>query len=105
MQELVDLIHDFKPQIPYKGLNLDFTLENGERQLEHWFDHVERRDYPDALEVTEAGPLAAYIASMTFFDKNDFDENELASYLQSIINRQGSIHIIKSTGLFIARKA
>jgi hypothetical protein len=49
--------------------------------------------------------LAAYIASMTFFDKDDFDENELASYLQSIINRQGSIHITKSTGLLIARKA
>lgn len=105
MQELVGLLRDFNPLFPYEGLNLSFTLESGERQLSHWFEHIVRRDYPDALEVTEAELLAAYIASMTFFDKDDFDENELASYLQSIINRQGSIHMTKSTGLFIARKA
>lgn len=105
LQELVDLIHGFNPQIPYKGLSLEFTLEKGESQLNRWFDHVERRDYPDALEITEAQPLAAYITSMTFFDKHDFDEDKLSNYLQSIISQQGSIYITKSTGLFIAAKA
>lgn len=103
--ELVELIQGFDKNIVYTGLNLGFNLENGASELEDCFDEVRLLSYQDSLHVTDSAPLAAYIASMTFFSEENFVGKRLKTltkYLQSIIEHQGSIHITKSVGMFIA---
>ncbi len=91
--------------------NLRFSLENGEKRLRPHFTRVERRDYPDALEVTEAKPLAAYLLSTTSavarldsVQRARVEEALIAFARQYIAARGGSLHVAKATGLFIARK-
>ncbi len=91
--------------------NLRFSLENGAEHLRPYFAHVERRDYPDALEVTEAEPLAAYLLSTTSAvarlnskQRPGIEEALLAFARQYIAARGGSLYVAKATGLFIARK-
>jgi ubiquinone/menaquinone biosynthesis C-methylase UbiE len=107
LKELAGLIHGFNAEIDYAGLNLGFNLEYGQEELATCFNKIKLRQYADALEVTEGQPLAAYIASMSFFTEESFDGArfaDLTNYLQSIIERQGRIHITKSVGLFVAHK-
>jgi SAM-dependent methyltransferase len=84
-----------------------FTLENGIRQLNPWFNSIEIRHYYDALVVTEAEPLLAYILSMIPRSEiNDDNSNviKLHDKINKLINQQGSIHIQKLSGIFIGRK-
>lgn len=94
----------------FSNRNLRFSLENGAKHLRPYFTRVERRDYPDALEVTEAEPLAAYLLSTTSavarLDSRRRPRVEaalLAFAREYIAARGGSLHVAKSTGLFIAR--
>ena len=94
----------------FSNRNLRFSLENGAKHLRPYFTHIERRDYPDALEVTEAEPLAAYLLSTTSavarLDSRRRPRVEaalLAFAREYIAARGGSLHVAKSTGLFIAR--
>lgn len=45
--------------------NHTFTLQNGKKQLQAYFDTVERYDYEDSLKVTDVNDLADYIFSLT----------------------------------------
>ncbi len=83
-----------------------FQLENGMEQLTAVFPHVTRLLYEDGLEVTEADPLIAYLRS-TFLMQNKTaltqeKEAQLRRKLQEQINRDGTIHITKETGLFVS---
>ena len=83
-----------------------FTLENGGAQLAPWF-HSDIRVYEDSLVITETEPLLAYIKSMIPFDELQIGQDKLASLQQLIdkrINSEGSIRIIKSTGVFVSHK-
>jgi hypothetical protein len=111
LRELFDLVQLSSPelskQISESFSVSDFTLENGSAQLKSWFDSVRILQYPDALEVTEPEPLLAYILSMA----NSLDTLQSNSKPQNIekiiiqkIKQSGSIHITKSSGLFIAQK-
>ncbi len=91
--------------------NLRFSLENGAAHLREFFPAVERRDYLDALEITQARPLAAYLLSTTSaperldaaFRKQM--ETRMVSLLRQELNARGGVlRVEKSTGLFIARK-
>jgi len=91
--------------------NRRFSLENGAAHLREFFPSVERRDYPDALEVTEARPLAAYLLSttsaLTRLDaafRQQMETRLLALVRQELDARGGVLRVEKSTGLFIARK-
>ncbi len=95
----------------FSNRNLHFSLENGAEHLRPYFASIERRDYPDALEVTEAGPLAAYLLSTTSAvarldsdQRSSIEEALLAFARQYIAARGGSLHVAKATGVFIARK-
>ncbi len=88
------------------GSSSAFTLENGVQQLSPWF-HVERLYYSDALRITEAEPLAAYMLSLIpeqiqFISQKQIDR--LHRELNDRISRDGFIQISKSTGLIIAYK-
>lgn len=108
MAELHDLVAPFAssealPPAP-EGR---FGLENGEAQLARWFARVERRDYPDSLEVTEAEPLAAYALStggMLWMPDGEPSAEALVRHFDTLLARDSVIHIGKSSGLFIAVK-
>jgi ubiquinone/menaquinone biosynthesis C-methylase UbiE len=84
---------------------LHFGLENGGEQLAPWFDHVERRDYPDSLLVTEAEPLIAYAASSQLWGvQGDAEATRLlAEHVQQQLASEGVIRITKNSGMFVAR--
>lgn len=106
MRELDELVARFDPRLAETGIGLGkpyvpFSLDNGGEQLAQVFAHVELQRYDDALEVTEAAPLAAYIASGT----DRLSEELLAAltaFVQAELDRRGVIHIGKESGLFVA---
>ena len=85
-----------------------FTLENGVAQLARYFPVVRLENYPDSLRVTEAGPLVAYILSMSSMKEINVSQQEVERFqaaLQAQIDRDGAVLIEKTTGLFIAQKS
>ncbi len=107
MQELDNIVQSFDPQlVAWTGRPpLTFRLETGGAELGRWFNHVELRRYPNALAITEAEPLVAFILSMVHAD--DFDANQRAAlhaYIEQQIAKHGPLHITKDTGVFIATK-
>lgn len=83
---------------------VDFGLKTGAGQLEAFFSDVQLHLYEDALEVTEATPLIAYIGSMTWGALKSKQVRGLADYITQTMIQQGSIHITKETGLFVGRR-
>jgi ubiquinone/menaquinone biosynthesis C-methylase UbiE len=78
-----------------------FSLENGGAQLAPYFAQVERRDYVDALEVTEVAPLVAYIASM--FPVAAEEAERFTDFIAGELEAAGgSLRMEKATGLFVA---
>ncbi len=60
--ELLDLVDRFAgKRVDGPRFATTFTLENGSGQIERFFSHVALFRYDDALVVTEAEPLIAYI--------------------------------------------
>lgn len=111
MHELTDLLRRFdsatcEPSEARLGRpTTPFSLENGAGQLREHFDQVSLRCYEDALEVTEAEPLVAYVASMLQFAGREDRLRELGEFISSELERRGTIHITKEAGLFVAIKA
>lgn len=85
---------------------LHFGLESGLEQLQPWFAAIERRDYPDALRITEAEPLIAYAASSALWgvQGDEAATERLAEHVRDQLAREGVIHISKNSGLFVARR-
>ena len=80
-----------------------FSLENGARQLEDVFEHVELRRYVDALEVTEVEPVLAYLGSV--IDDRGFDAaafDEIGARVRAEIQRPGAFRVGKDAGVFLA---
>jgi len=110
MQRILD---PSRPGDNYFGTPLDFSLENGAEQLSPWFSDVTLRRYEDALFVTEVEPLVEYLLSGSTADSavrestnDEFDRrvSDLVERLEQEMAREGTLHITKDTGLFIARK-
>jgi len=81
-----------------------FGLENGAEQLgEAGFAEVGVEVYDDALEVTEATPLVAYLNSMAL-RPGDEAVARIERDVAETIARSGSFHITKSQGLVRGRK-
>ena len=79
--------------------NLAFTLEDGAAQLAPYFSHITLARYEDALVVTEAEPLLAYIRSM---NRQDADDTRLAATIADLLTRDGAIRITKDSGMFVS---
>jgi ubiquinone/menaquinone biosynthesis C-methylase UbiE len=108
LKELSQLTSGFFPGTYYSpALNPSgFTLENGTIQLVPWFKQVEIRHYQDALVITEAKALVAYILSMIPRGEilpNDSRIANLSTKINQIIDQHGSIYIQKSAGMFICK--
>jgi ubiquinone/menaquinone biosynthesis C-methylase UbiE len=107
MQELNDLLRPFMPasQTAFDG-GVHFGLENGAAQLAPWFVAIQRDDYVDALVVTEAEPLIAYVRSTRGWSSLP-DENipALITQVEYLLSTRGAIRISKSSGLFVCLRA
>ncbi len=80
-----------------------FTLENGAPLLESAFAQVKLHRFEDALVVTEAEPLIAYVLSGTIgrlATKEQFQM--LRKRVEDRIAQDGAFYITKATGLFEA---
>ncbi len=86
--------------------HLSFRLENGAELLSPYFESVSRDDFDNALVVTEAEPLIAYVRSMraAMHTVSDEQVRQLRAILNERIARDGAIRIRKKTGLFVACK-
>ena len=84
-----------------------FLLENGAAQLEAaGFCDVVWYNRPDALEITEVEPPIAYIQSSNTLMGHTWTEFELDALRAEVAARiaaEGTFHIGKVAGLFVAR--
>ncbi|MCZ6632687.1 MAG: MerR family transcriptional regulator, partial [bacterium] len=104
MRELFELVKRVNPDA-YDGSSSvnAFGLENGADQLAPWFEGVEVRRHENALAVTEADPLIAYVASSDRLNEDQLIA--LRNIVEAELQEEGVIHIRKDQGLFAARKA
>jgi ubiquinone/menaquinone biosynthesis C-methylase UbiE len=102
MRELRALHDRFQPGAGRRigSVAAPFTLENGAEQLRPWFSQVTVRRQENALRVTEAGPLIAYVASTQTLSEDAL--LALAEHLEREIKEHGAIEITKDAGLFTA---
>ena len=85
-------------------INTSFTLQNGEEKLKTFFPDVQRLQYEDALEVTNADDMADYIFSLAgMTDLQKIPREEVLAVLQKNMP-DGILHVPKEYGMFIARK-
>ncbi len=102
LQELNDLTPGRTPGERF-GEEYGFSLENGGEQLTAYFSDVALYRYDDALVVTEAAPLIAYIFSSPLtagFD--DAARSEVVRRVEAALATDGTIRISKEGGLFVA---
>ena len=79
-------------------------LETGAAKLSPWFSDVKVHRFDDALIVTEAAPLVAYVQSMAIGPAvTEGRLGEFTRFVESELARLGRIHICKEPGLFEAR--
>jgi len=107
MKEITDLVQHFDSHIRLSGKILyeHFGLVNGAALLQQSFSQVERRDYKDSIELTEAEPLLEYILSChgnqsEFLSKRQL---EFKRFLQRKIRDKRALRITKMAGMFVCR--
>jgi ubiquinone/menaquinone biosynthesis C-methylase UbiE len=108
MRELDELVWKHWPKSPWKGLgeSSPFILENGQEQLAPFFAQITLDTYDDALEVTEAEPLAAFAFSGRLGSLLTREMREsFTNLIRQELAKQGTIHITKASGMFEAHKA
>ncbi len=103
LDQMVDKFADSPVRV--SSASKGFTLENGAAQMSPWFPQVTLRRYEDALAITEAEPLIAYILSMSVTPALTPGKLEaLTQYVRRELDRDGAIRITKDSGLFEAVK-
>jgi ubiquinone/menaquinone biosynthesis C-methylase UbiE len=104
LRELHDLATHFDPALVGWGGSLthSFRLENGAAQLVPFFDRVALYRYDDALVVTEAEPIVAFVASSDA--RNLLNGSRRAEFTQFVEHELqacgGAIRITKDSGIF-----
>ena len=108
MGEMWALLQPFAPHLVperFSQVSSTFTLENGASQLAQVFGDVERRDYEDSLEITDAEPVIAYLRSsqtLAEFQWTDAVAAHVRDQVNAAIAARGAFHVTKASGLFIA---
>ncbi len=112
MKEITDLVQHFDSHIRLSGKILyeHFGLENGAALLQQSFSQVERRDYKDSIELTEAEPLLEYILSC-HGNQNQYLLERYSDFRMFVeerikreVRRRGGFLITKEAGIFICQK-
>jgi ubiquinone/menaquinone biosynthesis C-methylase UbiE/DNA-binding transcriptional MerR regulator len=108
MKEIESLTKSFNSKISLSEVNLEeiFGLENGEEQLNGYFSNIEKHIYEDYLIIDEYKPLLDYILSCHGNQhevlKGNYDKFE--KYVESKVEKAGSLKVSKHAGLFICKK-
>ena len=106
LRELYELLSRFDPHAdPWGGHPPaeSFLLENGLDQISLWFSRVTLRRYEDALVITEAGPLVAYVLSTAAKSILVGDRlAEFTKFVEQELALHGAIHVTKDSGIFEA---
>lgn len=108
MIELKDLALEFDRRIVLEQTDSDyeFSLENGQKHLEQYFNKVELQNYEDSLVVDKVEPLLDYIYSTPGNIKDILKgrEEDFKVFLTTKVRSYGNIFIRKHSGLFICKK-
>jgi ubiquinone/menaquinone biosynthesis C-methylase UbiE len=109
MHEMWRLLRPAVPDIMarVRSVSRGFTLENGAALLHEAFTEVERRDFEDALAITEAAPVLAYLDSTVTMMNVALAEvqwQRLADAIAARIQKEGVFYVKKASGLFLAQK-
>lgn len=106
LREMHELVTRFDPQLAaWGGLPADsFTLENGAARLGAFFSSVTRLDYPNALEVTDAEVLTAYLLSGRIHMEGERKVKFTRFVQQTLADHGGTFHITIEGGVFEAVK-
>jgi ubiquinone/menaquinone biosynthesis C-methylase UbiE len=102
LREIPDLVRRSRLDLPERMGNCSpFTLDNGAEQLAPFFAEVQMERFPNALAVTEAEPLAAYILSTS----EKVDPAPLIAFLREELARTGGVITITTDGgLFVVTR-
>ncbi|MBN1372221.1 MAG: class I SAM-dependent methyltransferase [Anaerolineaceae bacterium] len=106
LKENRELVTRFDPQLASQiGLSPDsFTLDNGAAQLGTFFATVTQHNYPNALEVTDAQVLTAYLLSGRIHMEGK-KKAEFARFVQqALADHCGTFHVTIEGGVFEAVK-
>lgn len=106
LQEFDELVGRVEPSAGSREERLKtyFSLENGEAELSRCFVDVTLRRYEDALLVTEAEPLVAFVLSGSVWPIASDRIADFRRLVEREVAERGAIHITKDAGLFIAAK-
>jgi len=108
LQEIEQLTQAFDPQIQVLDPVMErFQLDNGRDTLMTAFDVIEQIRFEDDMRVDEVQPLIQYMTSTPMNARRVLvgaKLDQFTTYLQGKIAEQGSLHITKDTGFFLARK-
>jgi DNA-binding transcriptional MerR regulator/trans-aconitate methyltransferase len=107
MNEIKRFLSELNPNYDFgrQDFACEFGLENGKDQLDDaGFVDIRLQRYEDALQVTDAKPLIAYIRTTPGGRENLTDSRltKLEEMLDESIDANGGIHITKEVGLFVA---
>jgi len=104
-KEIANWIRQVNPKSDFESFGSSFNLENGQKQLEHFFSNVTMSRYPDNLQVTEVKPIIAFLRStMHVAEASEEEYEKLAIELEQELKEKGKIFIHKDSGLFEAIK-
>lgn len=82
-----------------------FTLQNGGEILRGFFGHVERRDYPDSLRVTDVEDVIDYLFSLPSMESvRSLPRETIRTHLNAAM-RGGVLELPKEYGLFLASRS
>lgn len=107
MKEIQDIVKGFDERIELSSNHLydKFGLENAEELLKPFFKHIEKKEYKDSLLINQAQPLIDYIMSC-HGNQNELigpRMEEFKTYIQEIIEKNGSIFVSKQAGILLCR--
>ncbi|WP_031263476.1 class I SAM-dependent methyltransferase [Sporolactobacillus laevolacticus] len=110
MADFNELLKRFDPDLGFDLTNVQadaFGLENGAKQLEHFFDQVKLTCFPGGLQIDDVQAIADYILSSGTKAKAVLSGTKLEqfiNYLEEVKKKNGGfIEITKATGLFESR--
>ena len=104
LRELDELVSRFDGRAdPWGGdLTESFLLDNGLDQLSEWFSRVTLHRYEDALVITEAKPLVAYVLSAAAESVLTGKELEFIEFVEHELALHNTIYVTKDSGIFEA---
>ncbi|PLR68690.1 hypothetical protein CYJ36_06920 [Bacillus sp. UMB0893] len=110
MKEFGQLLNRFDPKLDYVSANenaFEFGIENGENQLQPYFNEIVYKDFPGGLNISDERAIADYLLSSTTDLSGILVNEKLIEFLQFLKEQKkannGGISITKATGLFKSR--